>query len=253
MEGVTLLVKAYERRDCVATLLASFRDEYPDVPILVADDSRAPGLPDGWGPDRGVKLLPMPRDSGISAGRNLLAHSCGTEICILFDDDFYLRGDSRLHEPVEAVRQGLADLVACLLWDDRAARFWTPSRIFSREGAVLSIEPGHRGEGASIPGCLGRLWEADFVPNCFAARTRTLLDVGWDPRIKATDEHIDFFLRYVAWPYRVAYTDAAIVGHRGGGGGERYLRDRRRRWRDYVLRKHRLTEICMPRGSPSPS
>ena len=61
---VTALVKTFERPHILRRLVASIKRLYPTLPIVVVDDSREPSsLAE-------VHTIPMPYDSGISAGRN---------------------------------------------------------------------------------------------------------------------------------------------------------------------------------------
>src|SRR5512143_3189093 len=81
-EQLTVLIKTFERPKVLRRLLISIRRQYPDLKIVVVDDSRQPIDIEG------VRTIPMPFDSGVSAGRNEGLKHIDTRYTLVLDDDF---------------------------------------------------------------------------------------------------------------------------------------------------------------------
>ena len=178
---LTALIKTFERPYALARLLQSIRRFYPQMQIIVVDDSRHPGAPEG------VELVTLPYDSGVSAGRQAGLDRVTTPYVLLLDDDFIFYHKTHLepalqrmahHPEVDIMGGEVVNLPSFKSADyRRAALHPTP---------LASLRP---------PGSLvGGLPVYDKVPNFFIARTQRLRQVGWDPRIKRID-HAEFFTR----------------------------------------------------------
>jgi hypothetical protein len=66
IQDITAVIKTFERPNELDRVIQSLRGFYPDLKIIVTDDSRIPY------PRNDVDYHVMPYDSGLSAGRNLL-------------------------------------------------------------------------------------------------------------------------------------------------------------------------------------
>lgn len=181
LEGLTALIKTFERPGAVARLIASLRRLYPDLQLLVVDDSRDPA------PIPGVEWLTLPFDSGVSAGRSAGLQQVQTPFTLLLDDDFifYRRSGLRAafaamqhHPEIDIMGGAVIQLPHFHVADYRAATlFPTP------------VQPAR-----PIGSTIGPFTVYDKVPNFYIARTERLRLVDWDPQIKRMD-HADFFTR----------------------------------------------------------
>jgi len=90
LRRVTALVKTFERPDVVRRLVESMQRLYPAMPIIVVDDSRSPVALEG------VRVVEIPFDSGIGAGRNKGLEQAETDFVLVLDDDFVLTRKTRL-------------------------------------------------------------------------------------------------------------------------------------------------------------
>ncbi|XP_002738848.1 beta-1,4 N-acetylgalactosaminyltransferase 1-like [Saccoglossus kowalevskii] len=81
---VTVVVKTFERYDAVKRLVKSVHQFYPNMTIIVADDSENPQKIVG----SNVKHYIMPHAEGASAGRNLQLSQVRTKYFLYCDDDF---------------------------------------------------------------------------------------------------------------------------------------------------------------------
>ena len=178
---VTALIKTFERPAQCARLIRSIHRLYPDMNVVVVDDSRQPR------PISGTKSVILPFDSGVSAGRQAgLAHIT-TPFVLNLDDDFLLYGGSRVgaalmtlrdHPEIDLIGGRVIDLPLMIEHDFRNARL--------HPTAATSVVP----TGTRI----GDVEILDKVPNFFLARTESVLAVGWDKQLKRLD-HADFFTR----------------------------------------------------------
>src|SRR5262245_16714039 len=82
---LTVVVKTFQRPEALRRLVASVHRFYPDVPIVVVDDSAEALEP----PPAGVtRYLHRPFNSlGVSAGRNLGVREVETQYTLICDDD----------------------------------------------------------------------------------------------------------------------------------------------------------------------
>jgi glycosyltransferase involved in cell wall biosynthesis len=178
---VTAVIKTFQRPRRCAALIASIRRHYPNLSIVVVDDSRSPGdYP-------GCRHVRLPFDSGLSAGRNAGIAAVETEYLLNLDDDFLFYSKTALGEALAILEQHreidllagiVVDLPLLITHDFRDAGLFPTS-------AEARISPGTR---------IGPAVVMDKVPNFFLARTAAVRSVGWDPALKMI-EHADFFTR----------------------------------------------------------
>lgn len=179
--SVTAIVKTFERREQLLRLLESLRRLFPNVPVIVADDSRQPAQ------HPGVRTLALPFDVGVSAGRQAALAAVNTEYTWVLDDDFVLYRASRLGRVLATLNQ--------------------QPRLDIIGGPVINVPLVIKQSGAGSPiyyteaepllplgSRVGNLVVRDKVLNFFVGRTERLRLVGWDPALKRLD-HADFFTR----------------------------------------------------------
>jgi hypothetical protein len=180
-DQLTILVKTFERPAIVRRLLASIRRGYPTLPIIVADDSRAPiDLPN-------VETIALPFDSGVSAGRQAALERVRTPFVMVADDDFVFLPSTALAPALaKLARNPRIDILGGQLIDLPQLRFREPplGQIFATSAIPL----------APIGGAIDGLLVCDKVANFYLARTERLRLVGWDAALRRID-HADFFTR----------------------------------------------------------
>jgi GT2 family glycosyltransferase len=186
LEGVltgrlTAVVKTFERPRLLRRLVASIRRAYPDLRVVVVDDSREPR------PLPGVDTVVLPFDSGVSAGKNAGLAAVDTEYVLLLDDDFVFWRHTDLvravacldaRPEIDVLGGEVVYLPSFRANDYRTAGLYpTP--------ATPTRPPGTTIDGMPI---------LEKVANFYVARTERLRLVGWDPALKRLD-HADFFTR----------------------------------------------------------
>lgn len=179
--AITAVIKTFERPRACARLVRSLQHLHPAMPILVVDDSREPR------PIAGTRLITLPFDSGVGAGRQAGLEQVRTPFILNLDDDFLLYGGTNLgsalgalqqHPQLDLVGGRVIDLPLFITHDFRRASLF-PTK------AEPKIAPGTR---------FGAVEVLDKVPNFFLARTEAVRAVGWSPALKRLD-HADFFTR----------------------------------------------------------
>jgi glycosyltransferase involved in cell wall biosynthesis len=180
LSDVTAIVKTFERPRVLRRLLASLRRVYPELAVLVVDDGREPA---GVAGD-GIRVLRMPYDVGLSAGRNAALAETRTELFFLLDDDFVLTTSCGLERVARVMRaHPRLDIVG--------------GQVLTLPTFRRDVGPENRDFFGGWPereAEIGGLPTYDRVANFFVARTKRVAAVGWDPKLKLL-EHTDFFRR----------------------------------------------------------
>ena len=178
--ALTAVIRTFERPKALRRLVGSIRRAYPELPLVVVDDSRDPSRL------AGIETINLPFDSGVSAGRAAGLAAVSTPYVLMLDDDYIFTRSTRIELAIATLDEhpGI-DLVAGRVIDlplfrspDRSGRLW-PTR--ARPLAPIG----------SLMGCLPVV---DKPANCYVARTERLATVGWDERLRRLD-HADFFTR----------------------------------------------------------
>jgi hypothetical protein len=217
MTDVTCCIKTFERPHHLRRLLLSIRQYYPDVPILVVDDSKCPQpvqVP-------GVKVVTMPYDIGLSAGRNKLVHEVVSDRLVMLDDDFVFTAATKL-EVLSEIMDTFSDIdiVGGHVHNVPRHEFVfhgtiadnAKGRLMLLRKQVLERRPG--------------LDVVEVIPNFFMARTERLRLVPWDPELKLS-EHLDFFIR-ARGVLKVGICDDVAITHDHGSPSPVYRRMRGR-------------------------
>jgi Glycosyl transferase family 2 len=183
VEEATALIKTFERPHIVRRLVTSIRRLYPNLKVVVVDDSREPVALEG------VETVVMPYDSGISAGRNKGLRRVTTKYVIVLDDDLVFYRRTRLADALQLMeRHPQIDIMGGELINLPLLR----ARPLAQ--AAGSIRPTDRKPVFPVGSRIGELVVCEKVPTFFIARRDRLALVGWDSALKRMD-HADFFTR----------------------------------------------------------
>ena len=184
LSQLTAVIKTFERPKELKRLIKSIRRFFPNLKIIVVDDSKVPIDIDG------VNVIKMPFDSGVSAGRNRALEAIDTEFFLLLDDDFIFSRHTSIHLALKTMLNNceidimggsVVDLPLFIEHD-----YIKNSNLFPTE-AKPNLSVGTKIAGLPV---------YNKVPNFFLARTERIKLVKWDERLKKI-EHADFFTRAV--------------------------------------------------------
>uniref|UniRef100_A0A672I8C4 Glycosyltransferase 2-like domain-containing protein n=1 Tax=Salarias fasciatus TaxID=181472 RepID=A0A672I8C4_SALFA len=184
---VTILTKTFLRYPQLKVLLASIRQFYPNITVIIADDSFEPEHISG----ENIQQYIMPPAQGWFAGRNLAVSQVVTKYFLWVDDDFLFTQNTKIEEFVkvmEAVPE--LDVVGGSV---EGSQFYF-SILYEEgdevEGGCLIRKSG--GKFHPLPG-FPKCSLADGVVNFFLARTDAVRRVGFDPQLQRV-AHSEFFM-----------------------------------------------------------
>ncbi|XP_015426348.1 PREDICTED: beta-1,4 N-acetylgalactosaminyltransferase 2 isoform X1 [Myotis davidii] len=198
---VTIATKTFLRPHKLMTMLRSVREYYPDLTVIVADDSKEPLKIN----DSHVEYYSMPFGKGWFAGRNLAVSQVTTKYVLWVDDDFLFTSKTRIEKLVDVLEKTELDVVGGSVLGN----------VFQFKLLLEQSENGdciHRRSGSFRP--------LDGFPNCvvtsgvvnfFLAHTERLLRVGFDPRLQRV-AHSEFFIDGLGSLFVGSCPDV-IIGH----------------------------------------
>ena len=219
LAGVTIGVKHTSRfasrREKLLLLLHSIRRQHPDrqLRILVADD--------GGEADRealrslGARYLRLPRNAGLSHGRNALVQATRTPFLVVLDDDTVFSSGTALGTLHQALLQHPMAAVAAGCYIDLRYQGQHTHPCFrarfhaSEGGAVVRSEVVHT-PVTSSSGCE----HVHMGTNFFMARTAALQRFGWDPRQRVM-EHETFYYQLFLNEQQVLVCANVTIEHNG--------------------------------------
>lgn len=238
LNNVTAIIKAFERPDAVINLYNSIRKFYPELKIIIIDDSKE--AMDSSVFDEMVEYIHTEFDIGLSAGRNLALSKVNTKYFLLLDDDFIFTEDTKLENMYKALEEGGFDIVSGIMFDNG-----TEIRKFAGKMEIkdnlLNIYPDvtigkHNGY---------KLY--DIVLNFFMADTAKIKEIGWDNKLKLA-EHEDFFLKAKAKGLLITCLDNVKVHHFPILLSDyKVYRERVWEYRKIFLKENNLDEILVVR------
>ena len=216
MDDIAFLIKTIDRPKMLHRILTSIRKFYPEVLVIVGDDSEEP-YPEVSAQFENVVHLELPPDIGCSAGRNRLLEAAldrEKPLFALFDDNNVV---SRCTQ-IELMRVNLlehpVDLVAGFFYKSY------PKGVIEAYEGFFAWDEHHAHLRLSKPKGIGDaklrhcLIEVDCTQQFFVANTQDILDMGgWSEKYK-TKEHEDFFLKLRKSGRRAAICPWSGVLHR---------------------------------------
>ncbi|XDV13518.1 hypothetical protein PO909_001905 [Leuciscus waleckii] len=184
---VTIITKTFLRYKELNVLLQSIRKFYPNIKIIVADDSLKPERVSG----NNIEHYIMPPAQGWFAGRNLAVSQVTTKYFLWVDDDFVFLSETRIESFVE-IMEAVPELD--ILGGEVSGNQYYFSFEYDEgdevEGGCLSrLKGGFHQPLPHFDGCI----LVDGVVNYFLGRTDAVRKVGFDPFLKRIG-HSEFFM-----------------------------------------------------------
>ncbi|CAH1247860.1 B4GALNT2 [Branchiostoma lanceolatum] len=202
---VTVITKTFLRYASIRTLLTTIRAFYPDIRVIVADDSR----PIENLQEEHVDHFVMPYAIGWFAGRNLAVSQMITPYLLWVDDYFAFGRRTKLDRLVNVLDNTNLDLVSGKTGHGKVK--YTKMTIVpgDKDGDCLLIhDHQHWGQVPGFPRC----HFSTRVTNFFMARTDSIRAVGFDPKY-ARHGHTQFFQAAMG-KLKIAACDDVTIGHR---------------------------------------
>ncbi|XP_012581606.1 PREDICTED: beta-1,4 N-acetylgalactosaminyltransferase 2 [Condylura cristata] len=180
---VTIATKTFLRPQKFMTMLQSVRKYYPDLTVIVADDSKEPLKID----DKYVEYYFMPFGKGWFAGRNLAISQVTTKYVLWVDDDFLFNDKTKVEVLVDVLERTELDVVGGSV---RGNTFQFKLLLEQgKDGDCVHRRRGFFQRLEGFPNCV----VTSGVFNFFLAHTERLQRVGFDPRLQRV-AHSEFFI-----------------------------------------------------------
>ena len=189
LSQLTAIIPASNRQKSLNRLIRSVKKSYPELKLMVADDSQeALKCGDATG-------LRLPAGAGRSAACNAMLARLRTPYFLLLDDCCEFSKETRIESLAELVAGDKLDVAGGDLTGCRRRLWFFVKRhpqpghgTFEISGDSLLVQHGHRTVGEGYSWC-------DMVPNFYVARTDKVRNMGgWDPELM-NDERVEFFFR----------------------------------------------------------
>lgn len=206
---VDVIVKSFNRPNCLLRLVKSWNYWYPNIPLTICDDSteKIDFSDSDYKPHNIVNLPNV--DIGISCGRNYGVKHTSKKYILFLDDDFVIHEGTKIsilldlmdiHPQVAIVAgvMGERDTNAVM----QGGELTLHEGVFSRRGLGEQFEYFHN----------HRYRQCDIADNFFLAKRELFDDVAWDNKLKV-GEHADFFLQIKNTKWKVLFTPDVTVGH----------------------------------------
>jgi hypothetical protein len=275
-KDVTLLIKTFERIECLRSLLSSIRSTgYDCCPILIADDSREPyreAILAEFG-DMVNEYMILPFDSGLSKGRNKLVDRVRTPYFVLNDDDFIYDDRTNLHWAYHQLKNTNFELLGGPVYEPYAVEWPNISLRQPRKFAgsllrslrrLMERVGGKREVAVETFGAIEThdqivniqflsheqtVTPCDFTLNFFMADTSAVRQKvgGWDPDLKVA-EHWEFFYRGKQNELTVGFTTQFGCRHVPLPMSITFEEPRHTYFRQLGLRKHGFHTLILPDG-----
>ena len=198
----TFIIKTFERPDKPVALVKSIQKFYPEVPIIIIDDSKKP-IKEKWAPH--IQYAHTEYDIGLSEGRNRAVKLVKTKYFVLLDDDFEFTERTKIEIFKELLEKYNFDLIGADLvnYDWHISKFAGFFKIYRKVLYSCIYRDPTDGYDA-IP--------VDFTHNFFLAKTDVIQKNLWDSELK-TAEHESFFLNLKNNHVKVGYTPHININH----------------------------------------
>lgn len=177
---LTLIIKTFQRPECLNRLIQSIRLYYPVIKIIVVDDSKIPYISN----DQNTIVYTLPFASGTSKGRNYAVSKVQTKYFMTLDDDFIFTAQTNLLMRYGVLENTDIDIIGNDVDDSQ-----------KREGMLLKIIDGKLYRWVGSKGESFGYKLHDYLAQCFCARTQKFKEAGgWDDEFLVWD-HLVLFIR----------------------------------------------------------
>jgi glycosyltransferase involved in cell wall biosynthesis len=214
---VTLVVKTFERPQAPHRLIESVRRIYPEMRVVLVDDSADPLE---VVPDR-VEYCRLTFNSGLAAGRNEGLRRVTTPYVLFADDDHVFTEDTDVEKMLRVLQTKQFDIVSCRSIEHRSGTNETWEKHYA--GTIDVIDHVYHHRIGVAAGYRKGLPVYGIVLNFFLADRSRLGDDPWDPRLKIGVEHADFFLTAKRRGLLSTKISTAAIHHHADWSSESYM------------------------------
>jgi glycosyltransferase involved in cell wall biosynthesis len=230
-ELLTIGIKTFYRPHCLNNCIKVIRSFYPNIFIIVTDDSSDEVKlqnQDVIRKFKKIKYISLPYDTGLSKSRNIMVRHCPTKYFMITDDDFYLSKAFNLEKAIAALEFHNADLISGKLVSNTGNNgTWTHNfvDIKSKEshnlvGEKFIVKYNENRNYLENP-YLEKTFKTSTTHNHLIANTESLLASPWRDELKV-GEHEIFFVDWYNNGFTVLCSEE-LVFHELSGDDRKYL------------------------------
>lgn len=205
-------------------------------------------------PKAAITVYDLPKDSGLSYGRNFLLDHVNTEYFVLLDDDFLLDNKTDLETGLLLLKQNNLDIIGGYFrtnstvyhpWDYVKVLIRDIFRLEERSNYIGSLTMSHEDRILCIDLITNEFPDfvrTDITHNFFIGKTEVIRDIiRWDDELKL-HEHIAFFLKAKECGLRIGFTNQMSVRHMPVRS-KKYLSFRNRNFYPLFMKKYNINRI----------
>jgi glycosyltransferase involved in cell wall biosynthesis len=199
---ITILIKTFERPFLLYNLLRSIKKFYPDINIIVVDDSKEKMDISDY---TNVRYIRAPFNSGISVGRNIGLKNIKTPYFVLCDDDHVFNSKTDLEILYKNICEYDLDVVGGKVMEyNKHNRFEFNLTVQNKTLIYSNLKRKRIGP---------HVFRYDLIHNFFLAKTSKIKSVnGWDERLPL-NEHTAFFLELKKHGIKVGFNSIVEIAH----------------------------------------
>ena len=236
MKDLTIIIKTYERKNILIGLLESIEKYYPDLPIIIVDDSKVNYKNDilKLFPKLNINYIVEDYNIGLSKGRNILLKNVKTKYFLLCDDDYQFDERTNLNEAMKVYKKNKIDILGGCVYNRYAfdtlyTFLWSLDSInkikkIIKHEEFLCIYNGEYNINDSkielsinknfLDYSENKIYKTDICSNFFIGNTKKINEIGgWGPEILKMGEHEFFFLKCKVNNLKVYFTPIFGVCH----------------------------------------
>lgn len=223
LTDVTVCLSSFLRFDCLRRCLSAIRFHYPELPIIVADQSGEQATGEDYEFCRafpGVTWIEMPFDAGISAARNAAVAAAKTRLICLIDDDHLVSDESPLEALIGVLNHDseIGLVCGCIRQTNAPGNSENACGWFAdyseKSGGILHADLPQRPLLQTADGVWYR--RIDRFLNCFVAKRSVLTGNPWRVEHKIAGEHLDHTIRLWKAGVGCAYSPNVVFGELPG-------------------------------------
>lgn len=260
-EQITIIIKTLMRERALKRLLASIsKTSLVNCHIVIADDSKEniEGILKNKFPHLKLTYLHLPFDSGASKGRNMALEKVNTPYFLLCDDDYILDKKTDFKDLINNMEKRNLDIMGGAIIKYPIVDRTKDKREFLSICRHYYYRLFKKGQPLNYLGYINiydNYWEityykerfdeveSDIVLNFFIGKTAAVKSMGgWNDKLKTSDEHSEFFVRFKKAGFKVGFTNNLIAKH----FPERfpsYTNFRFRRFGKLLLEEHHIEKV----------
>ena len=210
--NTTVGIKTFNRPDTLALTLDALVG-LPIAEVIVADDGEdtqeSRDVYAKYGELLNLKVLRLPNDTGLSAGRNAIVDQTATAYLLMLDDDQVVPSNILDLEGVMDAQPDLGGISP--VWHEFGKMRCNATNLKVVDQAVIRHSFG-KIEPQEVSGI--RIYYYDYIPNSTLFRTECLREFPWDNFYKIGSEHLDFYLTHKqSGKWKFAITEDMTIDH----------------------------------------